>query len=169
MHLSWESAGPSTGPDENSEARRIEGAARGLLRGIGHLTQALFRAGEFGLTRSQVAVLDALEPGPLRVTGLAARTGMAQPRVTVLLQKLADAGLVERQRCAADRRAVETTLTPAGRELLERGRQRMAQALLAALDGGVGSAGSVEESARAVGAARDAIATLVNAMESEAS
>ncbi|WP_428956811.1 MarR family winged helix-turn-helix transcriptional regulator [Streptomyces sp. cg35] len=156
MHLSSESV-------DTFEARRIEGAARGLLRGIGQLTQALFRAGEFGLTRSQAALLDALEPAPRRVTELAARTGMAQPRVTVILQKLEEAGLVERQRCASDRRAVETSLTPAGRELLERGRQRMAAALLTALDGGI------DDSERAVSAARDAIAVLVNAMESEAS
>ncbi|MCQ4211181.1 MarR family winged helix-turn-helix transcriptional regulator [Streptomyces longispororuber] len=159
MHLSSVSVAPA----DVSEARRIESAARGLLRGIGHLTQALFRAGEFGLTRSQVALLDALEAGPSRVTALAARTGMAQPRVTVLLQKLAEAGLVERQRCADDRRAVHTSLTPAGRELLERGRQLMATSLLDALDGGI------EDSERAVSTARDAIATLVNAIESEAS
>ncbi|MFJ9038684.1 MarR family winged helix-turn-helix transcriptional regulator [Streptomyces sp. NPDC102406] len=156
MHLSSGSAGPA-------EALRIEGAARGLLRGIGHLTQTLFKAGDFGLTRSQVAVLDALEPGACRVTGLAARTGMAQPRVTVLLQKLEEAGLVARQRCPDDRRAVRTELTSAGRDLLERGRRRMAGALLAALDGGI------EDSEQAVRAARDAIAVLVDAMESETS
>jgi DNA-binding MarR family transcriptional regulator len=156
MHL-------SSGSLEPAEALRIEGAARGLLRGIGHLTQALFKAGDFGLTRSQVALLDALEPGPRRVTELAARTGMAQPRVTVILQKLEEAGLVERQRCTDDRRAVRTELTPAGRDLIERGRQRMAGALLAALDGGI------DDSERAVAAARDAIAVLVNAMESETS
>ncbi|MFB6679922.1 MarR family winged helix-turn-helix transcriptional regulator [Streptomyces sp. NPDC056390] len=156
MHL-------SSGSPDAVEAQRIEGVARGLLRGLGHLTQALFRAGEFGITHSQAALLDALEPGPRRVTELAAATGMVQPRVTVMLQKLEEAGLVERQRCAADRRAVETTLTPAGRDLLEGGRRRMAAVLLAALDGGV------EDSERAVGAARDAIAVLANAMESETS
>ncbi|MFJ8820876.1 MarR family winged helix-turn-helix transcriptional regulator [Streptomyces sp. NPDC102467] len=157
MHL-------SSGSVEPLEARRVEGAARGLLRGIGQLTQALFKAGEFGLTRSQVALLDALEPGPRRVTELAAATGMAQPRVTVILQKLAEAGLVERERCAADRRAVQTSLTPAGRDLLERGRRRMAGALLAALDGSIDDP---EHAVRAVGSARDAIAVLVHAMESE--
>ncbi|NEB81758.1 MarR family transcriptional regulator [Streptomyces sp. SID14478] len=165
MHLPVEASGAV-------QARRIEGAARGLLRGIGLLTQALFKAGEFGLTRSQVALLDALEAGPLRVTGLATATGMAQPRVTVCLQKLEEAGLVERQRCAADRRAVETSLTSAGRDLLERGRRRMAAALLAALASGAESDGpvaSVEESERAVATARDAIAVLLDAMESEAS
>ncbi|MET9496186.1 MarR family transcriptional regulator [Streptomyces sp. NPDC006552] len=161
MHLSPEAVEPTGAPPD--EAARIEGAARGLLRGIGQLTQALFRAGDYALTRSQVALLDALEAGPRRVTELAAATGMAQPRVTVILQKLEEAGLVQRQRCANDRRAVRTSLTPAGRDLLERGRQRMAGALLAALDGGI------DDSERAVKAARDAIAVLVHAMESEPS
>ncbi|MFJ4715917.1 MarR family winged helix-turn-helix transcriptional regulator [Streptomyces sp. NPDC088785] len=165
MHLSEGPAGTAGGPDADPAdvvgARRIEGAARGLLRGIAQLSQILFRAGEFGLTRSQIAVLDALEEAPSRVTALAARTGMAQPRVTVLLQQLQEAGLVERRRCEDDRRAVETSLSAAGRALLERGRQRMAAALLTALDGG---AGDIERSARAVAAARTAITPLLDAL-----
>jgi DNA-binding MarR family transcriptional regulator len=156
MHLS--SAVPDT-----SDEQRIEAAARGLLSGIGRLTRALFKAGDYGLTRSEVSVLDALEEAPLRVTAIAARTGMVQPRVTVLLQKLEEHGLVTRQRCTDDRRGVETALTPAGRELLERGRQQMAVALREALDTGV------EDSERAVKVARDAVTTLANAMESEVS
>ncbi|MFI0239909.1 MarR family winged helix-turn-helix transcriptional regulator [Streptomyces sp. NPDC016845] len=169
MHLSSESAEAlAEAPAEGSAgALRIEGAARGLLRGIGELTQALFRAGDYGLTRSQVALLDALEAGPRRVTELAAATGMAQPRVTVILQKLAEAGLVERHRCPDDRRAVRTSLTTDGRDLLERGRQRMATALLTALEGTLD--GGIDDSERAVRTAREAIAVLVRSMESEAS
>ncbi|MER5949569.1 MarR family winged helix-turn-helix transcriptional regulator [Streptomyces sp. NPDC001904] len=161
MHLSEGSRGGPVVDPVDVGTQRIESAARGLLRGIAALSQMLFRAGEFGLTRSQVAVLDALEQGPSRVTALAARTGMAQPRVTVILQQLQEAGLVERRRCEDDRRAVETSLSAAGRGLLERGRQRMAAALLTALDGG---AGSTDESERAVAAARSAITPLVDAL-----
>ncbi|MEV8566984.1 MarR family transcriptional regulator [Streptomyces sp. NPDC051322] len=152
MHLS---------PD--SDEQRIEDAARGLLRGIGRLSQALFRAGEFGLPRSHTAVLDALEPGPRRVTGIAAYTGLAQPRVTVVLQELAERGLIERERCAQDRRAVEASLTPAARALLERARQRMASALLEGLRT------NVEDPEQAVGQARDAVSTLLHAIEPEVS
>ncbi|MFD5875379.1 MarR family winged helix-turn-helix transcriptional regulator [Streptomyces sp. NPDC060322] len=154
MHQSSSPAGPT-------DEQRIESAARGLLRGIGRLSQTLFRTGDFGLGRSQVAVLDALEDGPCRVTVLAAHTGMAQPRVTVVLQGLEERGLATRERRAADRRVVEASLTPAGRELLDRGRRRMAAALLRGLDAGV------DDSERAVGAARDALTTLLNAMDSE--
>ncbi|MFJ9058040.1 MULTISPECIES: MarR family transcriptional regulator [unclassified Streptomyces] len=154
MHQSSSPAGPT-------DEQRIESAARGLLRGIGRLSQTLFRTGDFGLGRSQVAVLDSLEDGPRRVTVLAAHTGMAQPRVTVVLQGLEERGLATRERRAADRRVVEASLTPAGRELLDRGRRRMAAALLRGLDAGV------DDSERAVGAARDALTTLLNAMDSE--
>lgn len=156
MHQSSSLPGPT-------DEQRIESAARGLLRGIGRLAQTLFRTGDFGLTRSQAAVLDALEDGPRRVTALAAYTGMAQPRVTVVLQSLEERGLATRARCAPDRRVVEASLTPPGRDLLEEGRRRMAAALLRGLDAGV------EDSERAVGAARDALNTLLNAMESEPS
>ncbi|MEV7403053.1 MarR family transcriptional regulator [Streptomyces sp. NPDC091267] len=153
----------SSSPAAPTDEQRIECAARGLLRGIGRLSQTLFRTGDFGLTRSQAAVLDALEDGPRRVTALAAYTGMAQPRVTVVLQSLEGRGLASRARCAPDRRVVEASMTPAGRELLDEGRRRMAAALLKGLDAGV------DDSERAVGAARDALTTLLNAMESETS
>ncbi|MFF7330034.1 MarR family winged helix-turn-helix transcriptional regulator [Streptomyces sp. NPDC090306] len=156
MHLS--PAAPDT-----SDEQRIEDAARGLLSGIGRLTRSLFKAGDYGLTRSEVSVLDSLDAAPLRVTAVAARTGMVQPRVTMLLKKLEEAGLVERHRCTDDRRAVETTLTPAGRQLLERGRQRMAVALREALDS------TIDDSERAVSDAREAVVKLANAMESEVS
>ncbi|MFJ8752916.1 MarR family winged helix-turn-helix transcriptional regulator [Streptomyces sp. NPDC102441] len=156
MHQSSPLAGPT-------DEQRIECAARGLLRGIGRLSQTLFRAGEFELSRSQVAVLDALEEGPRRVTALAAYTGMAQPRVTVVLQSLEERGLATRERRAADRRVVEAFLTPAGRGLLDQGRRRMAAALLRGLDAGV------DDSEHAVGAARDALTTLLEAMDSETS
>ncbi|MFE3515252.1 MarR family winged helix-turn-helix transcriptional regulator [Streptomyces sp. NPDC059166] len=154
MHQSLSPAGPT-------DEQRVESAARGLLRDIGRLSQILFRAGDFGLSRGQVGVLDALEDGPRRVTALAACTGTSQPRVTVVLQSLEEQGLATRARCAGDRRAVEASLTPAGRELLEQGRRRMASALLRGLDAGV------DDSERVAGAARDALTTLLNALDSE--
>ncbi len=146
-----------------SDEQRIESAAHGLLRDLGRLTRALLRAGEFGLTRSEVSVLDALAAAPLRVTELAAHAGMVQPRVTALLQKLEDRELVTRRRCTTDRRAVETSLTPAGRLLLDQGRQRMATALLSALH-----TTPIDDCERVVCAAQKSVATLAEAMEPEA-
>lgn len=106
---------------------------RRLLAEMGSLSQALYEAADFGIPRSYSTALGALEDRPRRVTELAIRTGLTQPRITVLLQELEERGLVERKRCIEDRRAVETRITPLGRELLEAGRQRMATALLDAL------------------------------------
>ncbi|MFD7710194.1 MarR family winged helix-turn-helix transcriptional regulator [Streptomyces sp. NPDC059786] len=158
MHLSPSGGAPTD--DAPSDEQRVETAAHGLLRDLAVLTRALFRAGEYGLTRSEVSVLDALDGAPLRVTELAARTGMVQPRVTVVLQKLADRELVTRRRCTTDRRALETTLTPAGRHLLEQGRQRMAAALLEGL-----RTTTVDDCEHAVSAARRSIGTLAHAMQ----
>ncbi|MCB5908683.1 MarR family winged helix-turn-helix transcriptional regulator [Streptomyces pinistramenti] len=146
-----------------SDEQRIEHAARGLLRGIGRLSQALFRVGDFGLPRGHVSVLDALGDGPRRVTELATYTGLTQPRVTVVLQELQERGLVERTRCSRDRRAIETSLTPDGRDLLERARQRMAAALLEGLRA------NVDDPERTAGEARDAVSLLLHAIEPEVS
>ncbi|MFJ6747291.1 MarR family winged helix-turn-helix transcriptional regulator [Streptomyces sp. NPDC091266] len=167
MHLSSPRAErttpPASAPAPPSDEQGLEAAARGLLRGIGKLSRALFRAGEFGLPRGHVSVLDALADHSRRVTELAARTQLTQPRVTVVLQELEGRGLVERARCARDRRAVETSLTPAGRELLERARQRMAAALLEGLRA------HVDDPEHTAGQARDAVSTLLNAIEPEVS
>ncbi len=144
-------------PDE----RRIEQAARGLLGGIGRLSRTLFQVGDFGLPRSSATALDVLEGGPHRVTELTAHTGLTQPRVSVGLRELEERGLVERKRCAKDRRATEAHITPLGRELLERARQRMAAALLAALRE------NADDAEHTVTVARDAVRTLVNACEPE--
>ncbi|GGS87799.1 hypothetical protein GCM10010240_21510 [Streptomyces griseoviridis] len=68
-----------TGPAALTDEQCIECAARGLLRGVGRPAQALFRTGDFGPNRSQVAVPDALEDGPRRVTALTAYTGGGRP------------------------------------------------------------------------------------------
>ncbi|WP_329458454.1 MarR family winged helix-turn-helix transcriptional regulator [Streptomyces sp. NBC_01497] len=144
-----------------SDEQRVVAAARGLLRTIGRLSRDLYQAGEFGLSRSHVSVLDALETRGLRVTELAADTGLTQPRVTVVLQELAERGLAERTRCTTDRRAVDASITPAGRQYLEDARQRMA----AAIHTGLAARGSdAEDSERAVLAARAAVSTLLDAL-----
>jgi DNA-binding MarR family transcriptional regulator len=146
-------------PDE----QRIEQAAKGLMGSIGRLSRTLFQVGDYGLSRSCATALDALDGGPRRVTELASYTGLAQPRVTVVLQELEERGLVERRRCTQDRRAIETTITPRGRELLEQARQRMAAALLDGLRT------HVDDPETTVAVARQTVGTLLNALEPEVS
>ena len=143
------------------DGERIEQAARGLLGGIGRLSRALFRAGDFGVPRSYVSILEALEGGPRRVTDLPPYSGLTQPRVTVVLQDLEGRGMVERRRLTEDRRVTRAHITPLGRELLEQARQRMAATLLEALHA------NVDDPEATVAAAREAVCTIVKALEPE--
>ncbi len=57
--------------------------------------------------------------GELRMTELAARTLVSRSGLTRRLDRLVDAGLVERRSCPTDRRGVYAVLTPDGRRRLE--------------------------------------------------
>ena len=85
------------------------------------------------LSRTAVAVLHMLGDEPRRVTELAAAQAVAQPTMTVLLQRLEARGLVERRRDADDRRVINVVITDAGRETLAGRRARRAEALSARL------------------------------------
>lgn len=130
--------------------------------GLGRLTRELFAAGEFGVSRTHATVLSSLEAGPRRITDLAARNGLTQPRMTVVVRELEERGLVERRRCAHDMRAVNIALAAAGGELLEAGRRRTAAVLLDRLRS------RVDDPEQAVAAAREAVTTLINALDTEA-
>ena len=76
----------------------------------------------FGISLADYEILVhlAAEPaGELRMTALAARTLVSRSGLTRRLDRLVDAGLVERRICATDRRGVLAVLTPAGRQRLE--------------------------------------------------
>jgi DNA-binding MarR family transcriptional regulator len=97
--------------------RRARGASNGI--------------DESGLTLSQYGLLQPLAAGdPERVLALAKQAGIAPPTASRILDVLERRGVVRRRRNPNDRRAVEVTLTPRGRELLGsehewlRGRQR---------------------------------------------
>ena len=63
--------------------------------------------------------LSAETTGELRMTELAARTLVSRSGLTRRLDRLVDAGVVERRSCPTDRRGVYAVLTPAGRRRLE--------------------------------------------------
>ncbi|BBA98978.1 putative transcriptional regulator [Actinacidiphila reveromycinica] len=137
-------------------------ALHGLLAGVGRLSRTLFEIGGFELPRSSVGVLAALEDEPLRVTDLPPLVGLTQPRVTTVLHDLHERGLVEKHRSTDDRRVVRVQLTAAGRDLLRDSRERTAAVLLDGLRS------HVDDPGEAVAAARKAVVTLLDALESEA-
>ena len=89
--------------------------------------------GDDELSRTSAAVLHMLEDEPRRVTELADAQAVAQPTMTVLLQRLEARGLVERRRDVGDRRVINVVITDAGRETLAARRARRAEALGARL------------------------------------
>ena len=75
-----------------------------------------------GLTQFEYYVLAMLSEASdrtLRMTGLAARTNATLPRLSHVVRRLADRGLVERFPCPGDGRATNVRLTDAGFSTLE--------------------------------------------------
>jgi len=75
------------------------------------------------MTLAEFDVLIQLGMAPdrrLRMTELSVRVRLSHSGVTRLVDRLVQAGLVKRERCASDRRGTFATLTPVGRARLRR-------------------------------------------------
>jgi MarR family 2-MHQ and catechol resistance regulon transcriptional repressor len=73
-----------------------------------------------GLTVSQLGVLEALlHLGPMVQSDLAEKLLTSPSNLTTVVDNLEEGGLVRRERSTEDRRQVEVSLTPDGRELIE--------------------------------------------------
>ena len=76
---------------------------------------------EIGLSLAEFRVLRVLfETGPRLMVTLAMEQGMTAPGMTMVVDKLEDAGLVRRVRSDADRRAINVAITGKGGEKLKR-------------------------------------------------
>lgn len=73
--------------------------------------------------------------GPQSVSALAELEQVSPPAITKLVGALEADGLATRQRSTADRRVVLVAATPAGRQLLERGRAARVRVVARLLDG----------------------------------
>jgi DNA-binding MarR family transcriptional regulator len=80
---------------------------------------------EVGMTMSQAKVLYLVQSndGALRMSELAGRLGVTLSTTSGLVDRLVEAGLVDRQDDPADRRQVILALTPAGAARLDRMRE----------------------------------------------
>ena len=91
-----------------------------LERRVADLWWALLRESPSELSRTAASVLARLSgEGPQRVTVLAASEHVAQPSMSLLLQRLVNRGFVERRQDPDDRRASRIAITDAGREVLK--------------------------------------------------
>jgi DNA-binding MarR family transcriptional regulator len=71
------------------------------------------RSGE--ISRTEMEVLSILREGPRRITELTELEGIAQPTMTLLVKRLEEKGLVQREGLPDDGRVVMISLTRAGR------------------------------------------------------
>jgi len=89
-----------------------------LNRALGRFYQAAFS--DTGMTYPKFVVLFALhEAGPLAVSELSARVGMEPSTLSPLLKRMAEYGVLTRQRAAEDERRVVIALSDMGRQALE--------------------------------------------------
>ena len=102
-------------------------AWRGLLRAHGALVQdldaELRTAHDLSLHEYEVLLVLGAAPGQrMRMSDLAAAVLLSQSGLTRLVDRLVDAGSVERTRCEDDRRGLNAELTWAGHARLEQAR-----------------------------------------------
>ncbi len=75
---------------------------------------------DLDLTMPQAKTLLYLADEPCRMNGIAGSLGVEMPSATSMIDRLATKGLVERRQDPTDRRAVVCSLTPAGRDAVEK-------------------------------------------------
>jgi DNA-binding MarR family transcriptional regulator len=89
------------------------------------------RSGE--ISRTEMEVLSILREGPRRITELTELEGIAQPTMTLLVKRLEEKGLVQREGLPDDGRVVMISLTRAGRAAQQKFRAQFLAAMRADL------------------------------------
>lgn len=97
----------------------------GLVASFAGLDRALDRQlqDEVGISHATYGVLVALSDtsdGPRHMSDLAGMAGYSQSRLSHAVTRLEHEGLIRREACPGDGRAVHAALTDTGRELIER-------------------------------------------------
>jgi len=109
------------------------------LIGMKHRGQATVALSKLGLhTGQEVLLLELDARGPRTQAELAGALGCEPPSVTLMVQKLEAAGLIERRPSPSDGRATVVELTGSGRALIPRLKDvwlRLAEATVARLSG----------------------------------
>jgi len=141
-------------------AERVEYVAGHLLGHTALLTRLLVRQVRPDVSRTEAGVLRTLTDAPRRITELAELEGLAQPTMTLLVQRLEQRGWVERNRHPGDGRAVLVSLTDAGSAALEGFRTQVLAALRSQLDA------MPDEEIAELEAATETLGSLVDTLQS---
>jgi DNA-binding MarR family transcriptional regulator len=124
-------------PTAPTSEERDELAAR-LRLAVGRLQRRMARNAVEGLTPSQLSALAVIDQtGPVRVTEVAAKEGVAPPSMTRIIGSLDSLGLLDRSPDPADGRAWLLVPSEAGSQLMQRirsGRTAYLARRLATLD-----------------------------------
>ena len=76
-------------------------------------------AKQSGLTTSKLLALQTIaEEGEITIGGIAAQANLTQATITTIVDRLQEAGLVQRERATSDKRKVYVSLTEKGRSVL---------------------------------------------------
>lgn len=107
---------------DHADRPQLRSAVEVVQGWIDRRQRAMFaRLHSCGQSPAQLHVLGLLrDHGPITVTQLAARLGIAPPSASTIAERMVEAGLVHRERGLVDRRLVSLSLTPAGSEALAR-------------------------------------------------
>ena len=116
-----------------TDSQRVLDAVRRLVR---HLRVADRAAqSELGLSSAQLFVLSELGKTPAISLGeLAERTHTDQSSVSVVVARLVDSGLVQRDRAGEDARRLELSLTRSGRSIVQRAPGVMQEKIVQAVE-----------------------------------
>lgn len=118
---------------------QLDEIAEGLPQRSSELSRLFLTRTSVCVSRTEVGVLRVLRDGPRRITELAGEERVTQPAITLLVNRLAERGWVQRIPDPTDGRAVLVSLTAAGEEVFERLRGEYRALLheeMAALDDG---------------------------------
>lgn len=142
----------------NEVADRLHSAAIHLLRRVRKVDEAS------GLSAARLSALSVLVfGGPTTIGELARVEQVSAPTMTRLVQGLDRDGLVVREAQEGDARAVRLRVTPKGRRILERGRERRVDELARLVES------LPEEQLRTLGQAAETIERLLGRPSSAAS
>lgn len=99
--------------------QRLDELAEALPQRASALLRLFLSNSSLGISRTEAGVLSALSQRPWRITELAAREGVTQPAISLLVNRLAERGWVYRKTDLNDRRVVLVELTETGRAVFE--------------------------------------------------
>lgn len=117
------------------DPQQIDAVAQNMFHALPLLKKRLLHMdliqSEYGIPLSHVQVLFMLQDaGTMSVSEISRRLGIAKPNITPLVDRLLEAGLVDRQRDTADRRVVNVVILPAGAEKLAAIRRSISEQVL---------------------------------------